>query len=188
MNAVARRNDVSHPAAVQRQTHAGGWPGAAQPRRRYSLDATACLEVVQDVSAKRWSSLLVVCHLRNEYFDGGKMLSTWQNSMSRRGKSGALLFTSVLLIEHASLFLRTVSRFIAVCPTVRLPQSGLGYLPRPSWPGDGWALVLYPSAGPRAATGVTLLLTQPKPEPEANQVGIRAYVGPGVLGVRGVFQ
>ena len=39
-----------------------------------------------------------------------------------------------------------------------------------------------------AATGVTLLLTQPKPEPEANQVGIRAYVGPGVLGVRGVFQ
>jgi hypothetical protein len=39
-----------------------------------------------------------------------------------------------------------------------------------------------------AATGVTLLLTEPKPEPEAKRVTLRAYVGPGVLGVRGVFQ
>jgi hypothetical protein len=39
-----------------------------------------------------------------------------------------------------------------------------------------------------AATGATLLLTQPSREPEAKQAGIRAYVGPGVLGVRGVFQ
>jgi hypothetical protein len=39
-----------------------------------------------------------------------------------------------------------------------------------------------------AATGVALLLTQPDHEPEAKRVGIRAYVGPGVLGIRGVFQ
>jgi hypothetical protein len=41
-----------------------------------------------------------------------------------------------------------------------------------------------------AATGITLLLTQPKEPSEAGskQAAIGAFVGPGVLGVRGVFQ
>jgi hypothetical protein len=39
-----------------------------------------------------------------------------------------------------------------------------------------------------AATGVALLLTQPDAEPVAKGVAVRAYVGPGVLGLRGAFQ
>jgi hypothetical protein len=40
-----------------------------------------------------------------------------------------------------------------------------------------------------AATGAALLLSQPKePRPEAQRAAIRPYLGPGMLGVYGVFQ